>query len=257
MITTVAKNVKESRECPLYWKVLAEASLKTEDKLKNQLSDEKRGVLLDRKEPDGRSERNRHRRAQGEVRGQVLNLLIEGFSPQEICSQLGISQNTFYYHVRGLRAQGHIFPGLAARRGRPLKTENQFLDQWLAIKEQARDARMIRFLKLILEEARHQQVAEFEVRCNPLPHQSAYLEQHPKLSSYDWVTAVGFEDLRLLQGLLNEMGGNLDKNENFRELLLKILGSQDSKAFLEILNALKVFDLTNLRENIRRASKKA
>jgi transposase len=199
-------------------------------------------------------EKKQSRREQGQVRGQILAFLNEGLSPAEICSRLAVSENTFYYHVRHLRAKGHIFPELAARRGRPAKTEEQILDQWFSIKEQSRDRKIIKFLRAILEEAHNRRIVEFEVYRNPLPHQSPLLERHPGLSGYDSVTAISAGEMRLLRALANEIEKqNAGKGlENFRETMTASPGEKESETLLAIVWALKTFDLTNLRENARR-----
>ncbi len=208
----------------------------------------------DVKQPGGR----RPREEQGKIRSAVHALLREGLSPEEICSRLAISQNTFYYHVRRLRAAGNVYPGLSSRRGRPPKSagENavQIAAQWLAVKEQSRDREISRLLMYLLEEAYSRQLIDLQVYRDPLPHQSPVLERHPRINGYDLVTALSTEDLRFLRALVDELmkNGPGKDQKNLSQILSGALGEREKGKLLAIARTLKTFDLTNLRENARR-----
>lgn len=193
-----------------------------------------------------KTQRKRDRGKQGEIRSQVAELLRSGFTPAEICSRLNIHERTFYYHVKGLRERGHIFPNLAARRGRPRKAEENILEAWLAVKEQAREEKLRKLLRMILMEAHRRGMIDFETCRNLTPHQ--YFE----IRKYDWVTALNPVGLRTVKGLLSE----LERNGNAEEDMEAIVGKLSAEEFSSIVNALTAYDMVNLGENVRMVTNK-
>lgn len=189
--------------------------------------------------------KKKSRGKQGEIRNKVAELLRSGLSPQEICSHLNIHEQTFWYHVRQLRAQGHIFPSLAARQARQRrKTGENILADWLAVKEQAGKKEIIKLLRAILMTAHRRGMINFETYRNLAPHQ--YFE----IKKYDWVTALAPDALNLIRGLLRELERNKNKDWDAGALVNKM----QEKEFSTIVEALKTFDMVNLYENARLAA---
>lgn len=188
--------------------------------------------------------RKRSRGKQGEVRNQIAELLQSGLSPPEICSHLNIHEQTFWYHVRQLRAKGHIFPSLAARQSQQRKMGEKILADWLAVKEQARKKEIIKLLRAILMTAHERGMINFETYRNLAPHQ--YFE----IKKYDWVTALAPDALNLIRGLLRELERNKDWDAG------ALVNKMQEKEFSTIVEALKVFDMVNLEENARLAAEK-
>lgn len=187
--------------------------------------------------------KKRSRGKQGEIRNQVAELLRSGLSPPEVCSHLNIHEQTFWYHVRQLRNQGHIFPSLSARQVRQKrKMEENILADWLAVKEQARGKEIIKLLRAILMTAHERGMINFETYRNLAPHQ--YFE----IKKYDWVTALAPDALNLIRGLLRELERNKDWDAG------ALVNKMQEKEFSTIVEALKVFDMVNLEENARLAA---
>jgi transposase len=187
--------------------------------------------------------RKKNRGKQGKVRKQVAELLRSELSPQEVCSHLNIHEQTFWYHVRQLRNQGHIFPFLSARQDRERrKTGENILADWLAIKEQARGKETIKLLRVILMTAHRRGMINFETYRNLAPHQ--YFE----IKKYDWVTALAPDAMKLVRGLLRELERNKDWDAG------ALVDKMQEKEFSTIVEALKIFDMVNLKENARLAT---
>jgi len=82
----------------------------------------------------------------------------------------------------------------------------------------------------------------FETYRNLAPHQ--YFE----IKNYDWVTALAPDAMKLVRGLLRELERNKDWDAG------ALVDKMQEKEFSTIVEALKIFDMVNLKENARLAT---
>lgn len=206
------------------------------------------------KMPATKTRKKRDRGKQAETRNQVAELLNLGLTTKEICQRLDINETTFFYHVKELRKRGHIFPGLAARRGpqtQPLETPTEEMAYgWRSIRIQKRNLKLMKFVKDILEAANERGMIDINDFRDPFPSWSPFIVRNPEMGAYEWVTALGTKEMRLIRGLAKEL-------ERRRELCsdpeFKTYSDEEIKT---VVDTIKTFDLVNLRENARLAAEK-